>query len=280
MKKKHDNRQQPTVKKKNFSFLFIGFYILVLFVTSCKTIKNVTKPVNNQQNPVKELIEKVQKIQPEFNSANVSKMSLALEMGSRKVNVSASCKIRKDSAIYVSIQPFMGIEFFKVEMLPDTLRVFDKMNNRYYAVDYTFFSKKFGVNVDFYSIQSLLFGRLFCVGNKEVQADSCKLSNNNIIEYQNKSMLQHTEISADNSIKKVVLTTGNNSYQLETSYENYSKQDSVNFPQEIHLVATGQKTKASCDFSILKVTFNQNLTFRPTNPERFTKGNIENLLKK
>ncbi len=256
------------------------FLLILLAIAACKTTKIISKPETIQLKPVAELIAKVQKVQPDFKSANVSKMTLAVEMGDRKVNVSASCKIRKDSAIYMSIQPFMGIEFFKVEMMPDTIRVFDKMNNRYYAVDYSFFAKRFGVDVDFYSLQSILFGRLFCVGHKEMQTDSCRLSETNTIDYQTKNMIQSTEISKDYSLKKVVLKSKNNGYQLETNYGNYTLQDSILFPQDIHLQVASRNSRASCDFSILRVSFNQALNFRPTSPDRFSKGEIEKLLKK
>ena len=150
--------------------------VLVICFTSCKSLKTVSKPVvNKNPNPIAQFIEQVQKNQPEFRTANISKMSMELEMGERKVNVSATCKIREDSALYLSIQPFLGIEMFKAEFTTDSIKVFDKMNRRYYATDYLYFSRRFGVDIDFYSLQSLLTARFFCVGQNIIPADNCKL---------------------------------------------------------------------------------------------------------
>ena len=181
----------------------------LLVFASCKTTRTI--PVAQKKtNQVAALIAKIQQAQPQFSTANVNKMTLALEMGERKVNVSATCKIKKDSAIYVSIQPFMGIELFKAELTRDSLHVYDKMNNRYYALDYAYFSKRFGVNVDFNSLQALLFGQFFCIGNNRIVADSCTLTEQNRIEYQHGNMMQSTEIAVDNTIKQVSLKAKNN----------------------------------------------------------------------
>ena len=105
---------------KRFSFAIL---LIALSFSGCKTVKTISKPVvEKKPNPVVQIVEQVQKNQPEFRTANVSKMALELEMGERKVNVSATCKIRKDSALYLSIQPFLGIEMFKAEFTTDSIR--------------------------------------------------------------------------------------------------------------------------------------------------------------
>lgn len=267
--------------------IFSLFAVLVL--SACKTTRTVTKSVQPQLqptaavSPLAQVAEQVQKAQPQFRTANINKMSMAFDMNDRKINVSGTCKIRKDSAIFISIQPFLGIELFKAELTTDSMRVFDKMNHRYYVVDYDFFNKRFGVNVNFYSLQSLLTAQLFCIGKKEIQLDDCKLTTlptGNKIEYQNNNILQTTETSALNTILKVVLSAKDSNYQLQTEYSNFGMLNGVNFPQTILLQATSEKKKASCEFSILRAEFNTELKFTGTNPDRFTKGDIDQLLKK
>lgn len=263
----------------------IIFSVLTLLIMSaCKTTRLVTKPTVPSANAVTQVIEKVKKTQPEFKTANVNKMSLSFKMNEREVNVSAVCKIKKDTAIFISIQPFMGIELFKAELMPDSIKVFDKMNHRYYVSDYGFFNRRFGVDVDFYSFQSLLFGRFFCVGKKEVVPDSCRLiamtEGQNKIEYNSEKMIQNTLVSPLNVIQQVVLKAKNSDYELQTDYSGYTVLNNINYPQKIALQATGQKTKVTCDFSILRVEFNTDIKLTPTNPDRYSLGDIDQLLKK
>ena len=256
----------------------------LLTMSACKTTRTVKKTNITPPNAVGQLIEQVQKAQPQFKTANISKMSLSFNVNEREVNVSAACKIKKDTAIFVSIQPFMGIELFKAELMPDSMKVFDKMNHKYYVTDYAFFSKHFGVDVDFYSFQALLSAQLFCVGKKEIQPDSCKLivldSGQSKIEFNSEKMLQNTEISPLNKIQKVVLKAKNNDYLLQTNYNDYTVINGINFPQKIALQATSEKSKATCDFSIQRIEFNTDFKLSPTSPERFSRGDIEQLLKK
>ena len=102
----------------------------------------------------------------------------------------------------------------------------------------------------------------------------------NKIEFNSGKILQSTEISPLNVIKQVILKAQNSDYVLQTDYSDYTIVNGVNFPQKIALLATNQKTKATCDFSILRIEFNTDLKFSPTITDRFSRGDIEQLLKK
>lgn len=269
-------------KKMKHKIIIISAFAMLIF-SACKTTKTIAKKVTKVENPVAQTIEQVQKTQPQFRTANVSKMSFELNMNNRKVNVSGSCKIRKDSAMFVSFQVF-GFEVFKAELLTDSMKVFDKMNHRYFVTDYSYFSKQFGVDVDFYSLQSLLAAQFFCVGKKEIQPDSCKLvaspDGQNSIDFETGNMLQSTQLSPLNVIQQVILKAKSSNYQLQTTYADYADVNGISFPLRIALLANNDKTKVSCDFSILKMEFNSNLKFSATGIERYTRGNIDQILKK
>lgn len=265
---------------KKALYIVISLALLV----GCKTTKNIQKTSGKDSSPVAELIEKVVKTQPQFTSANVSKMSVTLNINSREVSVSASCKIKKDSLIHLSIQPFMGIEMFKAEFSTDSIRVFDKMNRNYYVVDYASISNKFGVNVDYYSLQNLLFNQFFCIGRKTIVADSCKLvplaNGKSGIDYQNSNMTQKTELSATNQIEKVTLAAKETPYQLNVDYTSFTNINGINFPQEINMLISNQRTKVTSQFSISKIEFNTAVKFTDGNPSKFTRSDINKLLKK
>jgi hypothetical protein len=257
--------------------------LVLLVLSACKTTKIIAKKEIKTENPVVQTIEQVQKNQPEFRTANVSKMSLEMNLGERSVNVSAACKIRKDSAMHISFQ-FWGLEVYKAELTTDSIKVFDKMNRRFFVSDYLQLSERFGVSVDYYSLQSLLSAQFFCVGKKEIQPDSCKLvalgNGQNSIDFETGNILQSTQLSPLNVIQQVILKAKNSNYQLQTTYADYANVNGTGFPQKITLLASSDKTKASCDFSILKVEFNTDLKFAPTATGRYTRENIDQILKK
>ncbi len=256
----------------------------ILILSACKTKQLVTKTVSNEEGSVIVMIEQVLKAQPQFKSANVNKMAMELTMNERKVNVSATCKILKNSVIYLSIQPFLGIELFKAEFTQDSLRVYDKMNRKYYIVDYGYFGRHFGVEVSFNSLQALIFNQFFCVGKKDVLPDSCKLislsAGRNEINFETESMQQKSIVLADNTIQQVILKAKNSSFQLQTNYEDYTFKNGVSYPQKISITASNHNSTATCIFSVKKVEFETNIKFIPSTHDRYSKGDIEQLIKK
>lgn len=259
-------------------------FVLIGFFSSCKTTK--TLPATDMQDAknFREIVKKVQNAELHFRTANISKMSLAFEMGDRKVNVNATCKISNDSLIHLSIQPFMGIEMFKAELTPDSIKVYDKMNNHYYFLDYSFFSTKFGLQVDFYSLQSLIVGQLFCMGEKEVKMDQLKLVQENNgqkkIAFENAQIYQFSTLSNDFNILQVLLQSKINKYELTTNYSNYTVQEGFSYPREIYMKASNNNRLVVFDMSILRVEFNVPLKLSSVNYRKFSKGNIDQLLSK
>jgi len=262
--------------------IFAVFATLIL--SGCKTSRSIAKKDVKEESQVAQLIQKVQSAQPQFKTVNASKVAMEFDLNERKVSVSATCKIRKDSAIFVSIQPFMGIEVYKAEIMSDSIRIFDKMNRKYYVIDYISMSKQFGVDINFRSLQALIFNQFFCIGSKELLPDSCKLTplanGRNKIDFETEKMQQSTEISSSNTIQQVLLKSKDVTYQLQTNYDDFTVVNGINFPQKITLLATSKKNSASCVFSILKVEFNTDLKLTAASTDRYTRGDIEQLLKK
>ena len=79
----------------------IPILLIAIFVIGCKTVKQTVKQGASTEK-LSELIQKVQEQQPKFNTANVNKMNLSLNVDGRTFNVAASCKIRTDSAMHIS----------------------------------------------------------------------------------------------------------------------------------------------------------------------------------
>lgn len=259
--------------------------VLALILSACKTTSKIAKvETPTTASLLSQRIDQIQNSQPQFSTANASKLSLALNLNNRDLNVAASIKIRKDSALHISIQPFMGIEMFKLELAPDSIKIFDKMNRRYYVVDYGYFSTRFGVNVDFYSLQSLISAQLFCIGKKNFIADSCTLLNledgKYSIGYQSDNILQSSQILANNTIQEVLLKEKNNNYQMQTNYTDFAIINEVNFPQKISMLITNQKSKVTCNFSFQKVEFNNKLKLIPSSKTHYALGSVDQLLKK
>lgn len=202
------------------------FVALVVLFTACKSKQSVMSQAATGKTKNTELIQKVRLNEPQFNTANVSKMSLYLNLDGRTFNVSASCKIRTDSAMHISIQPALGIEMFKLEITPDSILAFDKINKRLYATDFKLFETKFGLTVNYSDLQSLISNRLFTVGSAEFREEKCTIEAlDNLLSkiiYRNEKITQTSEINSQLRIQQTELKSNTSDYVMAVDYSEFS----------------------------------------------------------
>ncbi len=266
------------MKIKNILYLII----ITTIVFSCKSKQQIVK-VQPENKLLSELIKKVQTAEPKFTTANISKMSADITLNGRSFNVNANCKIKKDSAIHISIVPF-GFEMFKLEINKDSILAFDKMNKKLYATDFKFFENKFGVGIDFNNLQALISNQYFNIGNDDLQLENTSFKKNENtelqIDYASDKMLQTNVINELNRIVKIDFISKKNNYKMQTLYTEFIQMDSQLFPQKINLLATSGQKEFKCAFNISKVVFNNNLTFSNQDKSRFTRADINQFFNK
>lgn len=73
-------------------------------------------------------------------------------------------KMVKDSAFQLSVQPFLGIEIFRIELSRDTIKVVDRMNKRYMIENYSNLQGQTPIEFNFYNLQALFTNHLFIPG--------------------------------------------------------------------------------------------------------------------
>lgn len=274
------------LKIKNILVLLL---VISLFA-ACKTSKSIPK----QEQPVveadhtltpSEMVMLIQKNQPAFRTANVSKMSVSVDFKDRQLDVKASCKMVSDSAIHLSIQPFFGIELFKLEMTPTEMLVIDKTNKRYYQSNYGIFRSRFGVIVNYDAIQSLISNRLFVSGKRGFSPDdfSWKATDsiNNTLHVQAETM--HQEVAVDlllGRIAEIILQTNDNVNSLKTTYSNFKSFDGFIFPEKINIDGVRGNSKAFFHFTVEEVKFDVPIQMEPMNLSRYGRGDINALFRK
>lgn len=141
------------VKQRKFLFLvFLSFTLLA----GCKVRRAVEKsplmPLNENA-----LLELVAMNSFSFNTLS-GKMSVSAstpeQSGSFKVNM----RMGKDSAIWMSITPALGIEAMRILIEPDSLQFINKMKNQYFAGTYNSIDSLLQYTTKFEFLENLLVG--------------------------------------------------------------------------------------------------------------------------
>ncbi|RLD58140.1 MAG: hypothetical protein DRJ05_08535 [Bacteroidetes bacterium] len=142
------------MNKRQLFFILI-FASMALF-SGCKSTRKAIKQ------PIKEygadyLFEKLKENELKFDWLS-GKFSLDLIIDKKKNSFKGQIRIRRDSAIWVSFSPALGIEMARMLITQDSVFFLNRISKNYFAGDIEFVTGFLDANVDFDVIQSLLIG--------------------------------------------------------------------------------------------------------------------------
>ena len=263
--------------------LAFGFIVTVLFFSGCKSKKTITE--GERASSTSHLITLIQQAQPTFTSMNANSVKVNLNMNGQAFSSPAGIKIITDSIIVIAAYPFLGMEMFSVELYPDRWIIYDKMNLKYVTDNYQFFALRYGVNINFHDLQSIFSAQLFEIGSNAIDYKNYTYTmlggNRSEIIYNSPQMMQTTRISHTNTIENVVLQSKNQSYLLTVGYNDYTINKGVNFPQNMKISASTDKSLSlTLDVNIQKVSFNSDVKLSLANPDRYTRTTIDKIFTK
>ncbi len=145
---------------KNYMNRILLVFILIFgsmaLFSGCKSTRKTIKQ------PIKEygadyLFEKLKENELKFDWLS-GKFSLDLIIDKKKNSFKGQIRIRRDSAIWVSFSPALGIEMARMLITRDSVFFLNRISKNYFTGDIEFVTDFLDANVDFDVIQSLLIG--------------------------------------------------------------------------------------------------------------------------
>ena len=146
----------------NFSvrILFIYSLGLALLMVSCKTRG---KKIEVQPDPVlpptlSESIPTADSIIKAIHFTDLgfkwftARVSANTVIDSKSNSFNANLRIKRDSVIWMSISPGLGIEVARVYITPDSLKFINRINNTYFKGDYRFLNSLLQIESNFQSL--------------------------------------------------------------------------------------------------------------------------------
>ncbi|MCS6823841.1 MAG: DUF4292 domain-containing protein [Cytophagaceae bacterium] len=80
--------------------------------------------------------------------------------GKNDMHFTVHGRMKKDSIIWLSITPGLGVEAIRCIITRDSVLVIDRVNNRYYPYPISYISEQFNTTIDFFLLQNLILGNL------------------------------------------------------------------------------------------------------------------------
>ncbi len=103
--------------------------------------------------------DKLEVVDPEFDYLS-AKAKFSYDDGKTSVSATANFRIKKDSLIWISITPGLGIELARVLINTENVFVLDKYKKHYYEYSFKELSEIYDIDFNFQMIQSVILGNL------------------------------------------------------------------------------------------------------------------------
>ena len=140
-------------------YLFYGFASVWLF-THCTPSQQVIKPREAISFTMEELYDSFTMNDGLFNTFS-SRFSASYHTTNTTHNFKGQIRLVRDSAIWVSISPGLGVEILRIMVTPDSVFFMNRVLNQYYTGDYSIINNALKVDFSFKALQSMLTNEFF-----------------------------------------------------------------------------------------------------------------------
>ncbi|WP_298285107.1 DUF4292 domain-containing protein [uncultured Lutibacter sp.] len=257
---------------KNISKIVV---LILLIITSCKTNKNIADKSTVRDISTKKIINN--HYHQNFNKKTVN-AKISARYKDRKTSASITIKLRieKDKTIWMSATK-LGIPLAKVKITPTRVSYYEKLQRTYFDGDFSLLSKWLGTELDYEKVQNILLGQ--AVLDLKKGKYNSKIANN----------LYQLSPKKDNDLFGILFFMNPDNFKLNkqeirntekqqlliVSYPHYKEIKGEQFPENIRIRATDNKSITTINIEYRSVEFNQKLTFPFSIPNGYKEISLE-----
>ncbi len=248
----------------------VWWLVLLTFISfSCKSIElvNIGNVSNITDAKLRSLLNENE---IKYEKLYLKKVQFSFNDGKDERSFKGSFVVQKDSQIIVSIYALMGIELIRAQLTNNEVIIIDKHNKIVLKTNYNFFSKKYGIDLDFRTIQALITNSLFIYPSENEYYDDLKKYKHHIENeaYSFKSLKDKRldrlskrsrndiiihKISIHPDIYKifnVYIKDFSNNQSLNVEYSEFSSKSGVLFPGKVKINGEKANSKLIVDMKI------------------------------
>lgn len=247
--------------------------LLIAFILfSCRTGKDTNKSGNLSKD--KEfVISQIDKNKFDFKNINC-KFNINFISEKKDITVSGSLRIAKDSIIWASITPALGIEVARIIITKDSFKLINRLSSDFISESINNIDNLINSKIDFQQIQALLIGNIiFSIDKKytlTTDNNNYKLKNNN----KNSNSDYTLTIDSQNfRIVKSEFVDKTKKNKLNTTYSDFRKINELYIPynQKFQL-ETDKNIEANIEFT--SITIKDSLDFPFNIPKKYKKSSL------
>ena len=269
-------------------FRFSLFLLPVLFF-SCRTSKKTTAsaPALSTAMTFQQAMDSMLHYVPSF-SAITGKGDIEFNSAGNSVSFSFHLRMQRDSAIWLSVSPLLGIEAVRILLTKDSVKALDRLNNIYYADGYKAVNVLANADLSFSLLQSLIMAGYFpssdtlrslYIENPDYLLTTVEKKKNLRTE-EEASMLPFTwdiwVSSADNRIHKMNIAQPADKKNVQVNYSDFRDTGAgmMPFKQDLNLTDEAKAKTAQVIISFSKISPVSNVEFPFNVPSKFERRRL------
>lgn len=267
--------------------LLLAILILgsILFIQSCKTKRAIIRKPLKEEGEVF-LLNKMDGSELRFDFFNARIAISLISDKKSKSDFRGQIRIQKDSMIWLSLSPALGIEVARLMISKDSIWFINRIDKTYFKGDYDFINSFFQTTIDFDILQALLMGNDMTDYEDDnfrasIDAMEYRLSAANRVKKKRQLrhqddrpniLIQNIWLNPDNfKITKVNLKeVGQENKQLEIRYSQFTSIQNQLVPADLDMqLQADKKLRINLRFSGIEI--DQPLSFPFKVPSKYSK---------
>ena len=246
--------------------------LLATLIVSLLLFASCTKPLSKSQESNNTSNTSALDWKPLTFDCLVLKSKIDIKTKDNDVHATANIRIKKDSIIWISVTPGMGIEIIRSIITPDSVKIINRLDNKYEKYSITYLKETVGVDLNFYNLQNLLVGDLLLpLHAEDMLSDKPSEDVWEVIQKRN-ALFSKSIISK--SQKKVRLLDAKNQEgkSIKSEYANFALIDSIVFHQSQKLMLVNDKDSSFVEVNHQKIEFtSKDISFPFSVPKKYEK---------
>ncbi|MBL0258468.1 MAG: DUF4292 domain-containing protein [Bacteroidetes bacterium] len=258
----------------------------LVFLFSCKTTRKIVDtppaPVKLKGEEVITVFDSVMARQFYFEWLTAKATVDYTDKSGETTTFDVNLRVRKDSAIWISITPLLGIEAARVLINRDSLMILDRVHRTFSARDYNYLEDMLKTGINYDMIQAVIVGNYFPYLKNEklksmyeedpyiILSTLNKRQSKRVQEEKDptKPIIQDFWIDGNYRIAKSKITDDKKDRWIEATYKNFMDVNSELFPGNL-VVTISSASPIIIKLEYTKVTANEEFTMPFSVPEKY-----------
>ena len=274
-------------------FIVNSFLIsLLVLASSCRAKKTITKaPVNVTTGIIGTGISSSDSLSRAIQIADApiqwfgAKVSVDSDINNQTNSFSANLRIKKDSAIWISISPALGIEVARALITPDSLKFINRINGTYFKGDFKYLNELLQIEVNFKMIQAILLGNAYLHYAIEQYISDRENSELVLSTFKKRRIRRDIDVeipqiltqevwfsSIQNKIVRMEMQDYRPVRKFTVNYLQFEKVDDLSMPNKLVITAQADK-HVKIDLEYSRMTINKELNLPFNIPDNYVQGN-------